>query len=111
VPSPSGKNQKIARCPECQVALWSYYLVMPGGAGERIRFIRVGTLDDPASFPPDVHIHTSSKQPWVQLPSDVLAVDEYYVTREVWSQSSLARMAGLMKAVRESNGSEPSAGS
>ena len=111
VPSPSGKNQKIARCPECQVALWSYYLVMPGGAGERIRFIRVGTLDDPGSFPPDVHIHTSSKQPWVQLPSDVLAVDEYYVTREVWSQSSLARMAGLMKAVRDSNGSEPSAGS
>jgi len=99
VPSPSGANQRISRCPKCQVAVWSYYLVLYGGTGELVRFIRVGTLDDPSRLPPDVHIYTSSKQPWVTLPPDALAVDEYYVTEEVWSEESLARRTVLMDSV------------
>jgi hypothetical protein len=100
VPSPSGANQRISRCPKCQVAVWSYYLVMYGGIGELVRFIRVGTLDDPSRLPPDIHIYTSSKQPWVVLPPDALAVDEYYVTEEVWSEESLARRAALLDAAK-----------
>lgn len=95
VPSPSGKNQRITRCPQCQVAVWSYYLAMYGGLGELVRFIRVGTLDDPSRMPPDVHIFTSSKQPWVSLPTDAIAVEEYYVMNEVWREESLARRAAL----------------
>lgn len=98
VPSPSGANQRISRCPKCQVAVWSNYLVMRGGIGELVRFIRVGTLDHPEKVPPDVHIYTSSKQPWVTLPSDALAVEEYYVTEEVWSEESLGRLAALLKS-------------
>jgi hypothetical protein len=101
VPSPSGKSQRICRCPKCQVALWSYYLVLRGGLGDVVRFIRVGTLDDPARIPPDVHIHTSAKQPWVALPDDKPAVEEYYVTEEVWAPESLERMAVLLNAVRK----------
>lgn len=97
-PSPSGKNQKISRCPNCNVAVWSYYLVMSGGIGEVVRFIRVGTLDDPSRMPPDVHIYTSTKLPWVALPSDVPAVDEFYVPREVWSEGSIARRKALQDA-------------
>ena len=100
VPSPSGANQRIARCPKCQVAVWSNYLVMRGGIGELIRFIRAGTLDDPGRTPPDVHIFTSTKQPWVKLPEDALVVPEYYVTREVWSRESLDRRDALLAAVR-----------
>ena len=103
VPSPSGKNQIISRCPKCQVALWSYYLVMSGGIGEAVRFIRVGTLDDPSSTPPDVHIYTSSKQPWVTLPPDALAVEEGYVTDDVWPKDSLERRARLLEAVGQSD--------
>lgn len=99
VPSPSGKSQKISRCPICQVAVWSYYLVMRGGLGELVRFIRVGTLDDPGSMPPDVHIYTSTKQPWVTLPPDALVVDEYYKTEEVWSRESLDRRAALLSGL------------
>ena len=40
----------------------------PIGAGNAVRFIRVGTLDEPDRLPPDIHIFTSSKQPWVVLP-------------------------------------------
>jgi hypothetical protein len=100
VPSPSGANQRISRCPNCQVAVWSYYLVMYGGIGEAVRFVRVGTLDDPGRIPPDVHIYTSSKQPWIPLPPDALAFEEYYVTNEVWSKESLERRAALLCAVR-----------
>jgi hypothetical protein len=98
LPSPSGKKQKIARCPRCQVAVWSNYLVMPNGIAELIVFIRVGTLDAPSKFPPDIHIYASSRQPWVVLPPGSQAVQEYYVTEKVWSQESLARRAALLVA-------------
>lgn len=100
VPSPSGSGQRISRCADCQVAVWSYYLAMRGGIGEAVRFIRVGTLDDPARTPPDVHIFTSSRQPWVILPASVPVVEEYYVADEVWSEENLKRRAVLLNAVR-----------
>ena len=103
VPSPSGANQKISRCPNCQVAVWSYYLVMSGGIGELVRFIRVGTLDDPGQLPPDVHIYTSSKQSWVVVPPGASAVEEYYVTKEVWSEGGLGRLA-VLRDVAKSRG-------
>jgi len=93
-PSNSGKGQKIARCPECLVALWSNY----AGAGEAIRFLRVGTLDDPDRCPPSVHIFTASKQPWVILPPGVPAFGEYYNRNDVWPAASLARRKALLSA-------------
>ena len=86
-PSNSGKGQKIARCRSCRIALWSNY----GGGGDAIRFVRVGTLDQPDNFPPNVHIFTMSKQPWVVLAPGVLAVPEYYDSKVVWPAESLAR--------------------
>ena len=91
-PSNSGKGQKISRCPRCRIAVWSNY----AGAGNALRFIRVGTLDEPDRFPPDIHIYTSSKQPWVLLPQGTPAVAEYYKAGEMWPQDSLARRAALM---------------
>lgn len=86
-PSNSGKGQKIIRCPECHVALWSNY----AGAGEAIRFVRVGTLDEPDRFPPDAHVFTSSKQPWVVLPPGTPAFEEFYDRQEYWPEESLQR--------------------
>jgi hypothetical protein len=86
-PSNSGKGQKISRCPKCHIAVWSNY----GGAGDIVRFVRVGTLDEPDRFPPDVHIFTMSKQPWVILPPEVPAFHEYYDLNELWPAESLAR--------------------
>jgi hypothetical protein len=86
-PSASGQGQKIARCPNCRIALWSHY----ASAGPLLAFVRVGTLDDPDALPPDIHIFTSSKQPWVVIPQGAKAVAEYYDRDEVWSAQSLAR--------------------
>jgi hypothetical protein len=86
-PSASGKGQKISRCPVCQIAVWSNY----AGAGDAVHFVRVGTLDDPDSLPPDIHIFTESKQPWVVLPEGVPAVPAYYKASEFWPKRSLER--------------------
>ena len=86
-PSNSGTGQVIARCPKCHIALWSNY----GGIGDWVRFLRVGTLDWPARFAPDIHIFTSTKQPWVVIPEGMRAVPEYYKSSEIWPKESLAR--------------------
>jgi hypothetical protein len=93
-PSNSGKGQKIWRCPGCRVALWSNY----AGAGDAVAFVRVGTLLEPDRLPPDIHIFTGSKQPWVVLPEGVPAVPEYYSRREYWPAASLERMQALTAA-------------
>jgi len=94
-PSQSGRGQLIARCPECRIALWSNY----AGAGPIIRFVRVGTLDDPDLLPPDVHIFTASKQPWIELPKGIPAVSEYYDRDRFWPPESLARRRALQPQI------------
>jgi hypothetical protein len=94
-PSASGRGQKIARCPTCRIAVWSHY----SGSGPVVAFVRVGTLDEPDRLPPDVHIFTSTKQPWVVLPTDVPAVAEFYDRDELWPADSLARRAALLPQI------------
>lgn len=86
-PSASGKGQRIARCPACHVALWSHY----SGAGSRFAFVRAGTLDQASACPPDIHIFTSTKLPWVIIPDGMTAVPEYYRRDDHWPEASLAR--------------------
>ena len=93
-PSQSGNGQKIVRCPQCRVALWSHYMQ----AGNKLAFVRVGTLDDPDAVPPDVHIYTGSKQPWVQLPQDARVFEEFYNVPEVWSPEARARAKAVFGA-------------
>ena len=93
-PSNSGKGQRIARCPACKVALWSNY----GGGGDVVRFVRVGTLDEPDRLPPDIHIFTSSKQSWLVIPPGMPAVPEYYSRADYWPKESLDRIRALQAA-------------
>src|SRR5947207_2320704 len=95
-PSISGKGQVIWRCPACRIAVWSNY----AGAGAALHFVRVGTLDRPDVLPPDIHIFTESKQPWVVLPEGTPAVAEYYDSSEYWPTESLVRRAAVLRAAR-----------
>ena len=92
-PSNSGKGQDIWRCPTCRVALWSNY----AGFGSKVNFIRVGTLDEADRLAPDIHIFTSSKQPWVIIPEDQIAVAEFYDLKQYWPDSSRARLRQLRR--------------
>jgi hypothetical protein len=86
-PSASGKGQSIARCPNCKVAIWSNY----PQAGPAVRFVRVGTMDSPGEYPPDIHIFTSSKLPWVTFRNGARVVAEFYNLDEVWSDEAKER--------------------
>jgi hypothetical protein len=69
-----------------------------------MRFVRVGTLDDPDRCPPDIHIFTSSKQPWVILPPGAAAVPEFYNPKQVWSTTSIERRAAHLARNQASRG-------
>ena len=94
-PSASGAGQQIARCPQCKVAVWSHY----AGAGPLLKFVRVGTLDEPHLLPPDIHIFTTSKQPWVVLPEGVPAVPEYYDREKYWPEDSNVRRRAILPLI------------
>jgi hypothetical protein len=92
VPRDDGGTQRIYRCPTCQVAVYSEY-----GRPE-VRFVRAGTLDEPSSVAPDVHIFTRSKVPWLTLPESTPAFDVYYDSRPV--VRSLERLDAAMSRAR-----------
>jgi hypothetical protein len=94
-PSASGLGQKIARCPRCRIAVWSHY----AGAGPVVKFVRVGTLDQPDHLPPNIHIFTESKQPWVVIPQGMPAVPEYYDREKYWPADSLARRQAMLPQI------------
>ena len=86
LPTDSGRPHEVARCTNCGTAVWSHY-----GGLKKLSFIRVGTLDEPATMPPDVHIYTRSKLPWITLPADVPAFEAYYQASKLWPAESLER--------------------
>jgi hypothetical protein len=91
VPTDSGRPHDIYRCPTCRTAVWSDY-----GRRPALRFVRVGTLDDPSALQPDVHIYVRSKLPWVALPEAVPAFEAYYDLRNLWPAASLERRRAIL---------------
>ena len=87
----SGRPHRIFRCPTCQTAMWSEY-----GGIETLRFVRVGTLDDPAAIPPNVHIYIRSKLPWVTLPEGAPSFEAYYDSKKLWPAASLERRRAIL---------------
>ena len=95
MPTDSGRPHDVHRCAACGTTLWSDY-----GRREVLSFLRATTLDDRAALPPDVHIFTRSKLPWVRLPDDARVFDVYYDMQTEWPAGSLARREALLGAGR-----------
>jgi hypothetical protein len=93
MPTESGRPHGIYRCERCGIAVWSEY-----GGVTVVRFVRVGTLDDPTALTPGAHIFVRSKLPWVPLPEGVPAFDEYYDTKTLWPAASLERRRAALTA-------------
>jgi hypothetical protein len=94
VPRDDGSAQRILRCPTCQVAVFSEY------GHPAVRFVRGGTLDEPSSVEPDVHIYTRSKLPWITLPDSAPAFDAYYDSKALWPAASLERLKAALARAR-----------
>jgi hypothetical protein len=90
VPRANGPHD-IYRCRKCKTALWSDY-----GHRPQIRFVRVGTLDNPSFLPPDIHIYTRSKVPWLKLPKGTPAFKDYYDSKKVWPKKNLERLTSAL---------------
>jgi hypothetical protein len=91
VPTDSGRPHDIYRCATCQTAVWSDY-----GRRPALRFVRVGTLDEPAALPPNAHIFTRSRLPWVRPDDTAPAFDIYYEMATLWPADSLARRRAIL---------------
>ena len=99
VPTDSGNRHWVIRCARCRTALWNEH----GSRRAVTRYVRVGTLDEPARFPPRAHIYGQSRQPWLQLADPSAPVFErYYDAAVTWPATSLARysQAKAAKAAR-----------
>jgi hypothetical protein len=66
-----GATLSVFGCPHCLSRIYSVNSSRP-----QIKTLRLGTLDTSASFVPDVHIWTRSKQPWIALPEGALAMEQ-----------------------------------
>ncbi|MGE5563832.1 MAG: GFA family protein [Bacillota bacterium] len=60
-----------ARCSRCKALLWAEHPQF----GNRIKFVRVGTLDEGERFSPDAHFFVRSKHPWVVIPEGLPAFE------------------------------------
>ena len=89
-PRDDGSTQRIYRCSSCQVAVFSEY------GWPEVWFVRGGTLDEPWSVSPDVHIFTKSKLPWVTLPESIPAFPVYYDRATLWPPSSIERIEAVI---------------
>ena len=89
----TGKAHVVSFCRDCGTYVWSQYLQLPS-----MRFVRVGTLDEPDALSPPVHIWTSRKQAWVEIPPGLDVYPEFYSLKELWSDEALQRLKASIKA-------------
>ena len=87
LPTPSGHGQVVTSCAQCGTTIYSAYMSRKG----KLLYVRVGTLDNPAACPPDVHIFTSTKLPWVTLSDEVPGYENFYDFPGSWPLDSRQR--------------------
>ena len=76
---PSGAIGTVFACPKCLVRLYSRNSTRQG-----MTTIRAGTLDNSNQILPKFHLWISSKQPWLTLPDDAVALREQPASTEEW---------------------------
>ena len=59
-------------------------------------FVRVGTLNDPNTCPPDIHLYTSTRLLWLVLDPLVPILPESYDRKAYCPQASLDRCLALL---------------
>jgi uncharacterized membrane protein YidH (DUF202 family) len=88
VPTDSGRPHRIFRCEECEIAVWSEY-----GGVAKLRFVRIGTLDDPHALEPDVHIERTFLA-WVRTSLSLLGLGFAVAKFDVWMRRLGGEVAG-----------------
>ena len=71
VPLPGERSWNGVYCDACAARLWTEPVKFP-----QISTLRPGTLDDTSWLRPVGHIWTRSRQPWIQIPNDMLSYEQ-----------------------------------
>jgi hypothetical protein len=58
-------------------------------------------LDHPSAVPPDIHIYTESKVPWLNLPKGKPAFRCYYDLKKVWPLKSQQRLKEALAVAKQ----------
>ena len=89
----SGASYKTYFCTKCGNYVYADY----DSAVGRLT-VRTKTLDNSEKFPPQVHIFTKDKDPWLNLSEDVICFKEMYDQKKTWPEDSLNRYNEYLKA-------------
>tara|TARA_B100000965_G_scaffold294384_1_gene252353 strand:- start:143 stop:625 length:483 start_codon:yes stop_codon:yes gene_type:complete len=90
----SGASCKTYFCAKCGTYVYADY----DSAIKRLT-VRTKTLDSPEKFPPQVHIFTKDKDPWLNLSEDTVCFKEMYDPKKIWPEESLKRYSEYLKDI------------
>ena len=93
LPTGSGKGYRAYFCAKCGVYIYCKY-----NFGKGRLTVRTKTLENPNIFPPQAHIFTKDKDPWINLTDDAKCFNEMYDPKSTWPEKSLKRYSDYLKA-------------
>ena len=82
----SGKKVTVYFCKKCGVYIYADY-----ETAVRRLTVRTKTLENSDMFPPQVHIFTKDKDPWLNLSGDQNCYEEMYDPNKEWPEESIKR--------------------
>ena len=82
----SDKPFKAYFCTKCGTYLYTDYDSAVGRMN-----VRTKTLDESKEFPPQVHIFTKDRDPWLNLKDNVICFEKMYDPKTTWPKESLTR--------------------
>ena len=91
LPTGSGAGYKPFFCKKCGTYIYCKYDMAPG----RI-IIRTSTLNDSENFPPQAHIFTRSKVPWITLDDKIPSFESMYDRNKLWPKASLDKLKSIL---------------
>ncbi|KAF2745691.1 hypothetical protein M011DRAFT_426808 [Sporormia fimetaria CBS 119925] len=94
--SSSHRYKMLATCPRCRDVCWTWTNVSPATLD-----VRIGTLDLPNLFAPDVHIFVGAMVDWIRLPEEVGKLKGDFEWREVYPRESVVRLEMATKRWEE----------
>ena len=88
----SGAPCKVYFCAKCGTYMYTDYSSAVGRLN-----VRTKTLNDSNQFPPQVHIFTKDKDPWLNLKDNVICFEKMYDPKNTWPKESLERYKAFLQ--------------
>ena len=92
----SDKPFKAYFCTKCGTYLYTDYDSAVGRMN-----VRTKTLDKSKDFPPQVHIFTKDRDPWLNLKDNVICFEKMYDPKKTWPEESLKRYGEYLKVINK----------